>query len=145
MSSVPLPSAVDSSFASEEEPPVLEAPAQLVARYLELSAQRRAIEDQLAFVRSELELVAASLLSDAVPRGRFLGPSGGAVAVRLQPTCFFDKGAVAKELQRVGRLSDVAVLNGPMLARFLAKEPALAARLGDRVRQRRSVVLMAQG
>lgn len=129
---------------AEPEAVALEAPSDVVARYLEATAQRRALDDQLAWLRAELELVAAQLLSEARPRGRFVAPGGaGFVLARLQPTCVFDRQTVAGELQRAGRLSDVAVLQGPALARFLAREPVVAARLGDLVRPRRNVVLMA--
>lgn len=147
MTSVPTPSRVPSLFepsVPEPEPPVLEAPEHLVRTYVELVAERRRLEDRLAYIRGELEMLAASALSEATPRGRFLAGDGH-ISARLQPTCVFDKGAVARELQKAGRLADVAVLQGPALARFLAKEPVLAARLSDLVRMRRSVVLMAQG
>ncbi|HEX2021458.1 MAG TPA: hypothetical protein VHH36_02000, partial [Candidatus Thermoplasmatota archaeon] len=111
-------------------------------RYLQLVRARREVEEQLAYVRAELELTAATTLSDAAPRGRFAG-LGGTVVARLQPTCSFDRFAVARELQRQGRLADVAILHGPALARFLAQEPVLAARLGPLVRPRHGVVLMA--
>ena len=118
----------------------LEAPADLVTRYLELAAEKRALEDHLSYVRAELEMLAAAALSDAAPRGRF-ATATGAVNVRLQPTCVFDRGEVARQLQKAGRLADVATVTGPSLARFLAKEPALAARLGDLVRPRKAVVM----
>lgn len=130
-------------WTAEPEAVPLEAPQELVARYLELTAQRRELEEKLAYVRAELEMVAASSLDEGRPRGRFRGPAGGAVAARLQPTCVFDRQEVARELQRQGRLADVAVLQGPTLARFLAKEPSVAARLAPMVRFRKSVVLMA--
>lgn len=120
----------------------LDAPARFVERYVELSRQRREIEEQLAFVRSELELIAASSLREAAPRGRFVAPSGRVVAARLMPTCSFDRAAVARELQRGGRLDDVATLPGPSLARFLDREPVWAARLQPLVRRRHSVMLM---
>ena len=123
--------------------PTLSGPAELVEEYLQLVAERRAVEDRLAYVRAELELFAATALSDAAPRGRFVSPHGGAVAARLQPTCVFDRAAVARELQRLGKLADVAVIQGPGLARYLAKEPVVAAKLGEMVRMRRSIVLMA--
>lgn len=122
----------------------LPAPEALVERYVDLVAQRRAIEDQLAFVRSELELVAASALDATRPRGRFRGVTAD-VTARLQPTLAFDRAVVAKELQRQGRLADVAILQGPALARYLAKEPVVAARLGALVRPRHHVVLMSTG
>ena len=126
------------------EPAALSAPAEVVRRYLEATAQRRALDDQLAWLRAELELVAAQALSEARPRGRFVAPGvAGSVLARVQPTCTFDRQAVSQELQRAGRLHEVAMLQGPALARFLAREPALAARLGDRIRYRRGVVLMA--
>lgn len=124
------------------EIPILEGPSDLVQEYLDLVQERRALDDRLAYVRAELELVAATSLSESVPRGRFLG-TRGAIAARLQPTCAFDRQAVARELQRMGKLAEVAILQGPGLARYLAKEPQLAARLGEMVRMRRSVVLMA--
>lgn len=122
--------------------PVLEAPTALVERYLELTRARRHLEDQLAYVRSELEMVAAATLRDDAPRGRFVSRAG-TVAARLHPTCVFDKPTVARELQRMGKLADVAIVQGPTLARYLAKEPIVAARLGEMVRPRRSVVLLA--
>lgn len=143
MSSLPLPR--PDLFAdpdAEPAPPTLHAPEDLVRRYLELTAQRRAIEDELAYVRAELELAAAEGLKD-LPKGRFVLPGGGAVLARMQPTCVFDKATVGRELQKAGRLVDVATLTGPALARFLAKEPVLAARLADHVRYRKSVGLMA--
>ena len=118
----------------------LEAPHDLVTRYLELAAEKRALEDHLSFVRAELEMLAVSALSDGAPRGRF-ATGQGAINVRLQPTCVFDRGEVARALQKAGRLADVATVSGPSLARFLAKEPTLAARLGDMVRPRKAVVL----
>lgn len=125
----------------------LEVPSDVVRRYLEATAQRRELEDQLGWLRGELELAAAQCLSDARPRGRFVaqggGPGSGFVVARLQPTCVFDRQVVGRELQRAGRLTDVAMLHGPALARFLAREPVVAARLGDLVRYRRNVVLMA--
>ena len=126
----------------ETETVVLDAPSDLVARYLELAAEKRALEDHLSFVRAELEMLAVAALSDRAPRGRFAAGTG-AVNVRLQPTCVFDRGEVARTLQKAGRLADVATVAGPALARFLAKEPALAARLGDMVRPRKSVVMTA--
>lgn len=133
-----------SLFNDDPEVPVLAGPADLVEEYIRLVEERRAIDDRLSFVRAELELAAATNLSEAAPRGRFLG-KGGAVNARLQPTCTFDRAAVARELQRIGKLADVAVLQGPALARYLVKEPALAAKLGEMVRMRRSIVLMAGG
>lgn len=126
-----------------DDAPVLEAPEHLVRTYLELVAERRRIEDRLAYIKGELEMLASSALSESTPRGRFL-VGDAVIAARLQPTCVFDKGEVMKELQRAGRLADVAVLQGPALARFLAKDAALAARLSPMVRMRKSVVLMAQ-
>lgn len=119
----------------------LDAPEKLVERYLELARLRRQVDEQLAFVRSELELVAAGTLRGESPRGRFVAPSG-VVAARLLPTCAFDRQAVARELQKGGRLSDVATLQGPSLARFLQREPVWASRLAPMVRHRHSVVLM---
>lgn len=121
---------------------MLEAPGDLVEAYLDLADERRALEERLAYVRAELELVAAASLSERVPRARFVGPRG-AIQARLQATCTFDKPAVARELQRAGRLAEVATLAGPSLARFLAKEPRLAARVAEHVRPRRSIMLLA--
>lgn len=129
---------------TEIEPLALEAPTKLVERYLELTRTRRALDEQIAFLRSELELVAATTLREASPRGRFVSPVG-VIAARLVPTCSFDRMAVARELQKGGRLSDVATLPGPTLARFLGREPVWAARLGPMVRHRHSVVLMTGG
>jgi hypothetical protein len=125
-----------------DPPQRLEAPEYLVQRYLDLTAQRRALEEQLAVIRAELEILAVSSLSEERPRGRF-GSALGHVSARLQPTCVFDRGEVARTLQRAGKLADVAVLPGPSLARFLQADPALAARLGDMVRYRKSVILTA--
>lgn len=145
MTSVPTPRpTLQTDPLALGDAPALEAPEHLVRAYVELVAERRRIEDRLAYVRGELEMLAASALSDSAPRGRFLAGEH-AVSARIQPTCVFDKGEVMRELQRAGRLADVAILQGPALARFLAKEPALASRLADRVRMRRSVMLMAQG
>jgi hypothetical protein len=134
----------DDAFAAP--PPLdavpLDAPEDLVSRYIALTAQRRAVEDQLAFVRAELEMIASSMLKEHNPRGRF-SSAAGAISVRLQPTCVFDRGEVTRALQRAGRLADVAAVSGPSLARFLAKEPVLAARLSDHIRYRNSVVLNA--
>lgn len=141
--SLAAPPPFDASTPTDDAPPTLEAPETLVRRYLELTAQRRAVEDQLAYVRAELEMFAAPQLGDAVPRARFVAPGIGAIHARLQPTAVFDRVHVAKELQRMGRLHEVAQVQGPALARFLAKEPVAAARLGDMVRLRKSVVLMA--
>ena len=142
MASVPRAFPPDPSV--EPEPVALEAPADVVRRYLEATAQRRALDDQIAWLRGELELAAAQMLSDVRPRGRFVAPGGaGFVVARLQPTCVFDRQVVGRELQRAGRLTDVAVMHGPALARFLAREPVVAARLGDLVRYRRNVVLLA--
>lgn len=124
--------------------PVLEAPDDLVARYVELSEQRRRLEAQLAHTKSELELLAASALTDETPRARFVAP-GGQVAARLYPTCTFDRPEVCRVLQRMGRLSDVAQVSAPTLARLLAKDPQLQARLKGLVRLRKGVVLMAGG
>lgn len=135
-----------SHFSDEPDPevPVLAGPSDLVEEYLRLVEERRAIEDRLSYVRAELELAAATALNEATPRGRFVGKAG-AVNARLQPTCTFDRAAVARELQRLGKLADVATIQGPALARYLVKEPAITARLGEMVRMRRSVVLMASG
>lgn len=140
----PVPIAeTDTTFPPAlSEAPRLEGPADLVEAYLELVEQRRVVEEKLAYVKAELELVAAAHLNDRAPRGRFVS-ARGAISARLQPTCVFDRPAVMKELQRAGRLADVASVSGPQLARFLAKEPVLAARLGEMVRKRSSVVLMA--
>lgn len=120
--------------------PAIDAPTYLVERFIELNAQRRALEEQIAVLRAELEMLAAGALTDASPKGRFLA-SGTHVTARLQPTCVFDRSEVYKQLQRAGRLADVATISGPQLARFLAKEPRLAAQLRDLVRHRNSVVL----
>jgi hypothetical protein len=137
------PRAIDGpTQPSEPEPLDLEAPEYLVQRYLELSAQRRQIEDQLAFLRAELEMLAAPLLRGAGARGRFTAPRGN-IHVRVQPTCVFDRGEVARFLQKEGRLADVATVTGPALARYLRDEQVLAARLGERVRYRNSVILTA--
>lgn len=117
----------------------------LVRRYVELSAQRRALDEQLAFLRGELELLAAVSLREGEPRGRFVAPGVGSVVARLRPTCVFDRVAVGRELERGGRLHEVAWLQGPALARFLAREPVWAARLGGLVRARQGVVLMVGG
>lgn len=124
----------------DPEAPTLEAPEYLVQRYIELNAQRRALEEQIAVIRAELEMVAVSSLGETMPKGRFLS-SAGHVTARLQPTCVFDRAEVSKALQRAGRLHEVATVTGPALARFLAKEPVLSARLSDLVRHRNSVVL----
>ncbi len=124
-------------------PPVIEAPDSLVARYVELVQEKRRIEDQMAFLRAELELIATASLSEAIPRGRFLGSGGGELHARLYPTCSFDRAEVGHVLQRAGRLTDVASIPGPSLARFLAKEPQMAARLGNLVRRRHGVMLIA--
>ncbi|HUR69925.1 MAG TPA: hypothetical protein VM370_11825 [Candidatus Thermoplasmatota archaeon] len=122
--------------------PVLEGPSELIEEYLALVAERRAVDERLGFVRAELELFAAAALNDGAPRARFVG-QGGAIAARLQATCVFDRANVARELQRMGKLADVAILQGPGLARYLAKEPQVSARLGNMVRMRRSIVLTA--
>ena len=137
-----LPFAVDDPLVLDSLPPVLPAPDDLVRRYVELSQQRRALDEQLAFLRGELELLAAQALSEASPRGRFVSPDGGMVVARLRPTCVFDRVQVGRELERGGRLHEVALLQGPALARFLAREPVWAARLGGMVRARRGIVLM---
>lgn len=139
-STVPTPRTT--VLPTSTEPTTLEAPRDLIEEYLEITAERRALEERLAYVRAELELVAAAALSDGAPRGRFVCDRG-AVSARLQPTCMFDKPLVARELQRAGRLADVAILQGPSLARFLAKEPHLAARFAGLVRHRKNIVLMA--
>jgi len=133
---VPTPTTYDHDL------PTIQGPSDLVEEYLRLVAERRAVDERLAFVRAELELFAVSALNEATPRGRFLGATG-AIAVRLQPTCVFDRAGVARELQRMGKLADVAVLQGPGLARYLQKEATVAARLGNMVRMRRAVVMMA--
>lgn len=134
------PRAIVPTAPPTEESPTLDAPEYIVQRYLELTAQRRAVEEQIAVLRAELEMVAAAALSDATPKARFVAATGH-VTARLQPTCVFDRAEVYKVLQRAGRLSDVATVSGPQLARFLAKEPQLSARLSDVVRYRNSVVL----
>lgn len=123
----------------------LDAPEKLVARYLELTRTRREIDEQIAYLRSELELVAASALTVDHPRGRFVAPDAGVVAARLLPTCSFDRKTVARELEKGGRLHEVASLPGPALARFLQREPVWAARLGTMVRPRHTIVLMTGG
>ena len=141
MSSIPVPRAA--AFLDESaEPPTLVAPEALVARYVELTRKRREIEDQLAYLRAELELAATAMLSPESPKGRFRAGSASVLA-RLQPTCTFDKALLARELQRMGRLAEVATVSGPSLARFLAHDPVLAAKLGEHVRFRNSVLLMA--
>jgi hypothetical protein len=125
-----------------DAPQLLDAPEYLVQRYLDLTAQRRALEEQIAVIRAELEILAVSSLSDERPRGRFAA-TNGQVTVRLQPTCVFERGEVARALQRAGKLAEVAVLPGPSVARFLAGDPALAARLGEMIRYRKAVVLTA--
>gem|GEM_PF-4539833 len=140
-SSPSLPRAL--TFADERaEPALLAAPEDLVRRYVELTRKRREIEDQLAYLRAELELTASAALTREAPRGRFRAGDASVIA-RLQPSCVFDKALIARELQKAGRLADVATITGPGLARFLAGEPVLAARLGEHVRYRNSVVLMA--
>lgn len=139
--SIPAPEPHPES-SPEEAIPVIAAPTDLIEEYLSLVDERRSVEERLAFVRAELELAAAGSLKDATPRGRFVGEHG-MISVRLQPTCIFDRAGVARELQRMGKLSDVAVLQGPGLARYLGKEPAVAARLGSMVRMRKSIVLTA--
>jgi hypothetical protein len=143
MLSIPPRALATPEYPDERASALLDAPPSLVERYLELTRARRAIEDQLAYVRGELELIAAASLNDASPRGRFAGARGGVVAARIMPTCSFDRLAVGRELQRMGRLHEVAVLQGPNLARYLAKEPVVAARLGEMIRHRRTVMLMA--
>lgn len=123
-----------------DDAPTLDAPEALIQRYIELTTQRRVLEEQIAVLRAELEMIASSALSDATPKARFLSPIGH-VTARIQPTCIFDRGEVYKQLQRAGRLADVATVTGPMLARFLAKEPRIAAQLGDLIRYRNGVVL----
>lgn len=130
---------------TEPEPVAIDAPEYLVERYLQLTAQRKQLDDQLAYVRAELELLAAPALKDASsPRGRF-GGSEGAIHVRLQPTCVFDRAQVAMRLQKEGVLADVATIAGPTLARYLRSNGQVAARLGDSVRFRNSVVLSTMG
>lgn len=138
----PVPTA--SVFPPAPETPTLDGPRDLVEAYLDLVDQRRQIEEKLAYVKAELELVAAAALSERHPRGRFVC-GRGSVSARLQATCVFDRPTIMKELQRAGRLADVASVSGPTLARFLAKEPVLSARLGEMVRKRSTVVLMATG
>lgn len=139
---VPLRASPTDEPTDEPEIPTLEGPKDLVDEYLRLVEQRRAIEDRLSYVRAELEMAAAHQLKDERPRGRFLGASGG-VSARLSPSCTFDRAVVARELQRMGKLAEVAILQGPGLARYLAREPVVAARLGGLVRPRRSVTLIA--
>lgn len=134
------PRALDTPATDADDAPTLEAPAYLVQRYIELTVQRRQLEEQIAVIRAELEMVASASLGEAVPKGRFVSPAGH-VTARLQPTCIFDRGEVYKALQKAGRLADVATVTGPTLARFLAREPVLAARLADLVRHRHGVVL----
>lgn len=131
----------DTPHATELESLALDAPQKLVEKYLELSRARRVLDEQLAFLRSELELVAATALTESAPRGRFVAPSG-VVAARLMPTCSFDRATVARELQRGGKLADVATLTGPQLSRFLAREPVWASRLAPIVRHRHNIMLM---
>jgi hypothetical protein len=139
----PMPAPRPLAFAHEPAPaPDLAAPEELVRRYVELTRKRRDIEDQLAYLRAELELAASAALSKEAPRGRFRA-GDATVLARLQPSAVFDKQLVARELQKAGRLADVATITGPQLARFLAAEPALAARLADHVRLRQAIVLMA--
>ncbi|MFA5862290.1 MAG: hypothetical protein WDA16_11410 [Candidatus Thermoplasmatota archaeon] len=127
------------------EPVAIDAPEYLVERFLQLTTQRKQLDDQLAYVRAELELLAAPALKDtAAPRGRFLGPAG-TIHVRLQPTCVFDRAPVAARLQKEGVLSEVATIAGPTLARYLRSNGQVAARLGDAVRFRNSVVLTTMG
>lgn len=132
-----------SALPHDDDPhnaPALDAPGYLVQRYIELTAQRRALEEQISVIRAELEMLAAAALSEATPKGRFVSPTGH-VTARLQPTCVFDRGEVYKHLQKAGRLAEVATVTGPQLARFLAREPVLAARLSEFIRHRHSVVL----
>lgn len=137
-----VPPTPATQMTDPDEVPTLHAPAELVEEYIQLVGERRAIEDRLAYVRAELEIAASLQLGDSGTRGRFVSPQG-AVAARVQRTCHFDRAAVARELQRMGKLADVAVLQGPGLARYLSYEPVVAARLKDLVRPRRSIVLMA--
>jgi hypothetical protein len=134
------PAAHRPSPAAPDEPPRLDAPEYLVQRYLELTAQKKQLDDQIAYVRAELEMIAAPALREASPRARFVAPTG-IVNVRTQPTCVFDRGEVARTLQRTGHLADVAVLQGPTLARYLASNPEAAARLGGMVRYRNTLVM----
>lgn len=137
----PLPRQV--AFVDEStQAPDLAAPQDLVRKYVELTRKRRDLEDQLAYLRAELELVASQMLTKDAPRGRFRAGESSILA-RLQPSCVFDKQTVARELQKAGRLADVATISGPGLARFLANEPVLSARLADHIRFRNAVVLMA--
>lgn len=139
----PMTATVPPTQIPDETPlPTLQAPPELVEEYLRLVEARRGLDERLGYVRAELELVAASALKEEAPRARFLG-ARGAIGARLSPTCVFDRPRIARELQRMGKLSDVAVIQGPGLARYLAKEPIVAARLGGLVRMRRSVVLTA--
>lgn len=133
------------SEATDAQPVAIDAPEYLIQRYLELAAQRKQVEDQLAYVRAELEMLAAPALREGTaPRGRFTGEKG-AIQVRLQPTCVFDRGDIARRLQKEGLLADVATVNGMTLARYLRSNPQVAARLGESVRYRHSVVLTATG
>lgn len=137
-----MSASVPTNEPASPELPVLEGPRDLIDEYLQLVVERKGIEERLAYVRAELELFAAPALSEGVPRARFVGRTG-AIAARLQATCVFDRANVARELQRMGKLSEVAILQGPGLARYLSKEPVVSARLGEMVRMRRSIVLTA--
>ena len=139
-----VPTTTISTDESATEIPIIPGPADLVDEYVRLVAERRALEDRLSFVRAELEIAASHQLSEKAPRGRFVS-STGSVAARMQSTCLFDRAAVARELQRMGKLADVAVLQGPGLARYLAHEPVVAARLAGLIRARKTIVLMASG
>lgn len=121
----------------------LSAPADMVDRYLELEAEKRRIDAALGYVRAELELAAAENLTAQRPRGAFRGGVGG-IGVALRPTCVFDRSHVAASLQKMSRLHEVARLDGPTLARFLAREPIVAARLGPHVRARNRLVFLSQ-
>jgi hypothetical protein len=122
--------------------PTLDAPAEMVQRYLELAAEKRRLEDQMAFLRAELEMAASLALTEESPRGRFVAPNGQ-LAARLYPTATFDRAEVGDALQKMGRLAEVASIGGPSLARLLARDPQLAARLGNMVRLRKGVMLVA--
>lgn len=137
-----VPTSVQQATEPGDEIPTLVGPVELVEEYIRLVGERRALEDRLAFVRAELEVTASLQLGESGTRGRFLSPHG-TIAARVQKTCHFDRAAVARELQKMGKLADVAVIQGPGLARYLAHEPVVAARLAALVRPRRSIVLMA--
>lgn len=127
---------------STTDAPILEAPQDLVERYLELVFEKRRLEEQIAYLRGELEMAASHSLNDEVPRGRFVAPNGH-LAARLFPTCTFDRAEVGDALQKMGRLSEVASIGGPALARLMQRDPQLAARLSPMVRLRKGVMLVA--